>query len=72
MKDFLGNDLSTGDRVVLTAPNYRSLVKATVIGFTPKNVRVESNNTWNYSKDGKVQQYLSAPDFLVKIKEESL
>jgi len=68
VKDFLGNDLALGDEVVLTAPNYRHFVKAKVIKFTPKKVRVEYLNTWNFpSGNGLRLEYLSDPEFLVKI-----
>lgn len=67
MKDFLGNELQIGDEVVLTAPKYRMFTKAKIIAFTPKKVRVQYNNTWNYGPKGYVEEYLSESDFLVKI-----
>jgi len=66
MKDFLGNILEIGDEVVLTAPKYRMFTRAKVIAFTPKRVRVQYNNTWNYGSKGRVEEYLSEPKFLVK------
>jgi len=66
MKDFLGNILEIGDEVVLTAPKYRMFTKAKVIAFTPKKVRVQFNNTWNYGPKGHIEEYLSEPDFIVK------
>jgi hypothetical protein len=73
-KDFLKNELAIGDTVVLIAPNYRHLVKAKIIAFTAKNVRVEFNNTWNHGPKGDIQQVLQSPDQLVKIpgKENAL
>jgi hypothetical protein len=68
MKDFLGQEISIGDTVVLTAPKYRHFVKAKVIQFTPKKVRVEFNNTWNFGPKGYIETYLSESDFLVVIK----
>ena len=68
MKDFLGQEISIGDTVVLTAPEYRHFVKAKVIQFTPKKVRVEFNNTWNFGSIGFMVTYLSESDFLVVIK----
>lgn len=65
MKDFLGNQLDIGDEVVLTAPQYRHLVKAKVIAFTPKKVRVEYSNTWTYGAQGQLQEYLSESNFLI-------
>ena len=68
MKDFLGNELEIDDYVVLTAPFYRHFARGKIIQFTPKKVRVEYTNNWNYS-DGMICNYLSDPEFLVKIKE---
>lgn len=65
MKDFLGKELNIDDEVVLTAPQYRFFVKAKIIAFTPKKVRVEYYNTWNHSSYR--QEYLSEPDFLIRI-----
>ena len=39
--DYLCQQLDIGDRVVLSAPGYNSLSKATVIAFTPKMVKVK-------------------------------
>ena len=70
MKDFLGKQLDVGDEVVLTAPQYRHLVKAKVVAFTPKKVRVEYSNTWNISGSQEyLQEYLSEPNFLVIAKK---
>ena len=67
MKDFLGKELAIGDTVVLTAPSYRMFTKAKIIAFTPKKVRVEYNNTWNFGPKGFIETYLSEPDFLIKV-----
>lgn len=66
MKDIFGEELLEGDVVAVTPKNYRGLVKATIIGFTAQNVRVEYNNTWNFGKPGKLEQYLVPPSSLVK------
>ena len=51
MKDFLGNILSVGDRVVVTSADYKVLTSGKVIGFTTKRVKVATGNyktnTWN-------------------------
>lgn len=60
MKDFLGKELELGDLVVTTRPNYRDFVKAKIIAFTPKKVRVEYND---YA--GRPDTYLSEPNFLI-------
>ena len=66
MKDFLGNELSVGDKVITIIPNYRGLVLATVIKFTPKKVRVSYKNTWNY-RDGYYTELIQDPCQLVKM-----
>lgn len=66
-KDFLGKELAIGDTVILVAPGYRHLCKATIIAFTPKQVRVEYSNTWNHGDEGYVQQIIQLPSQLVRI-----
>lgn len=63
IKDFLGNDLNIGDKVVLTRPRYREFVMATIVAFTPQKVRVEYKRHYGNS----IGEYLSEPNFLVKI-----
>ena len=65
MEDFFGRELSIGDVVAVEAPRYRMLVKATVVAFTPKQVRVEYINNWN-SSEGRVESYLTSPAHLIK------
>lgn len=67
MKDFLGKQLELGDTVVITAPRYRQFALATVIAFTPKLVRVEYINNWNYQPPGRLECYICEPSFLVKV-----
>ena len=67
MKDFLGKELELHDEVVFTAPSYRHLVKGKIIAFTPKKVRIEYINDWNFHKS--VQEYLSEPNFLILAKK---
>lgn len=43
MKDILGNELKNGDKIVFAHAYYGQgyyLTQGTVVGFTPKNVRV--------------------------------
>lgn len=68
MKDFLNNDLAIGDTVVLMVPNYRSFVKGKIFEFTPKQVRVEYTNTWNYG-NGLRYEILQYPSQLIKVVE---
>jgi hypothetical protein len=66
MKDFIGQELSIGDTVVTTPKHYRGLVKAVIISFTPKQVRVLYKNTWNFVV-GVDEYYLTYPNSVVKI-----
>lgn len=61
MKDFLGKQLFEGDDVVTTPKNYRGLVKAKVVGFTPKQVRVVYINNWNYGNPGREEHFSYLP-----------
>lgn len=66
MKDILDQELAVGDDVITTPKNYRGLVKAKIVGFTPKKVRVVYMNTWNYGHPGRDEDFLTPPDTLVK------
>ena len=68
MKDFLDNELAIGDEVVATPKNYRGLVRAQIVAFTPQQVRVKYLNTWNYGAPGREENFLTPPNTLVKIK----
>jgi hypothetical protein len=60
MKDFFDRELKIDDVVAFERPRYRELVKGTVVGFTPQQVRVE----WY---DGKyAHAYLTPPTHLIK------
>lgn len=68
MKDFIGQELAIGNRVAFTAPQYRHLCQGTIKAFTPTKVRVEYINTWNFGKGNtRTTEYLSEPDFLIRI-----
>jgi hypothetical protein len=67
MKDFLDKELNIGDEVIVVAPSYRQLIRAKIIAFTPKQVRVSFQNTWNYNDPGKYTEFLQPPDQLVKV-----
>ena len=41
MKDFLGNPLADGDKVIITVPNYREFAKGVVMRHTQCYVFVE-------------------------------
>lgn len=67
MKDYLGQQLAVGDKVVMIAPRYRSLVVGTITAFTDLNVRVDYTNTWNFRAPGRSMKILQSPDQLVKV-----
>jgi hypothetical protein len=41
MKDFNNNPLALGDYVAFLEPNYRHMVQGRIVGFTPKQIRIE-------------------------------
>lgn len=41
MKDFLGNELKVGDKVVCLEKDYKNLIHATVVKLTEKTIFVE-------------------------------
>ena len=65
-KDLINQDLHIGDPVVMRMPSYSDICIGTVIGLTPKKVRVEYTNTWNYSK-GQKENILVSSMSLFKI-----
>ena len=67
MIDFVGNELSLGNSVVLMAPQYRMFVVGKIIAFTPKNVRVAFINTWNFGPSGRYSEVLQDSTQLVRI-----
>lgn len=66
MRDFLGNELQIGDFVAFTRPGYRGLCVGKILAFTPKSIRVEYTNNWNYS-DGKVDTFLTSTSGVYKV-----
>ena len=66
MKDYFGNELSIGDRVAFYASNYRSFTTGTIVKFTPKQVKVEYINNWNYAEPGVSMTYLAYPNMFIK------
>lgn len=65
MKDFFGNDIRVGDTVALIPNHYRSLVEGKVISLTPKQVRIEYFNTWNFGEK-VAEETIRYPDTLIK------
>lgn len=66
MKDYFGSELNIGDTVAFYAPGYRHFTTGTVIAFTPKQVRVEYMNTWNYGGAGSRYEYLAYPKMFIR------
>lgn len=60
MKDFFGAELSIGDDVACITRHYRDLTLGTVVGVTPKQVRVE------YTVDRRTETTLRYPAVLIK------
>lgn len=46
MKDFLGNEVEVGDKVVCIEKGYSNLVRAVVTKITPQNIKVKYPK-WN-------------------------
>ena len=69
MKDFLDNDLIVGDEVVFMCPNYRFLIKGTIVDFTPQKIRIEYNNTWNFGPEGYMKTFLATSDQVMKLRD---
>jgi len=66
MRDFFNNELAVGDRVAFIPNGYRDLAVATIVAFTPKQVRVSYVNTWNYGLPGRPDETLRHPKTLIK------
>jgi hypothetical protein len=65
MKDFLNQDLATGDFVVMMRPGYRELMVGRVDGLTPKKVRVKYQPHWD--KNGNLENVVIDSTNLVKL-----
>jgi len=61
VKDFIGQELVVGDVVVTTPKNYRGLIKAKVVAFTPQKVRV------GYRWQGHDVDYLAENTAVVRV-----
>ena len=72
MKDFFGQNLAIGDQVAFEAPGYRHLALGIIVSFTPKNVRLEYLNTWNYGSPGRLEEFLTSSQSLIKKQDKTL
>jgi hypothetical protein len=53
MQDIVKQELTVGNMVVFNPPKYKGLVTGTVIGFTPKMIKVKYSAFWVRSfRDG--------------------
>lgn len=52
-KDFLGNKVNIGDKVIFQAPDYRMFTIGTVITKANKSCQIEYLNTWNFPSEGR-------------------
>jgi hypothetical protein len=68
MKDFLGNDLQVGDKVVMLLPNYRSFIYAKIVRFTKCFVIVTYEEKWGANRE-RVSHYerKQEPTQLIKV-----
>lgn len=63
-KDFHGNELRVGDKVVVAPKYYRGLTNARIIGLTPKKVRLEYRDHCNV-----LQEYLIEGAYTLKYED---
>lgn len=65
MKDFLGNELNVGDKVVYVRRNYRDLATGEVVSIGPKKVTItEKEFGQTYRFPSQVVKYCSPnPEF---------
>jgi hypothetical protein len=59
-KDYFGVPIDIGDWVAVEQPRYRNLVSAKVVGFTPKQVRLQ------YLHQRSWHDYLCYPNVMVR------
>ena len=67
-KDFLGNEINIGDRVIFEAPIYRSFAIGTVVTKAEKTCQIQYINNWNYPEGEAMvvrqvyEQIIKCPD----------
>lgn len=66
MKDFIGQEVKVGDKVVCLEKGYNNLVKATVTKITPQNIKVK------YPKWNSDYEVLRSRIQFVKVSDESI
>lgn len=55
MKDFIGNEVTVGDKVVFIEPDYHNLTFGTVCKINPKSVTVEYNHRGRKEKTARFE-----------------
>jgi hypothetical protein len=73
MKDFNGNTLVLGDIVAFLEPNYRHMTQGRVVGFTPKQIRIEFTPFYARSGtryEGKIETALREHNYVAKIQQK--
>ena len=72
MKDFNGNSLALGDFVAFLEPNYRHMVQGRVVGFTPKQIRIEFKPYYynRINRDVDTQTCLRESGYVAKIQQK--
>lgn len=61
MKDFIGNEVHVGDKVVCIEKDYKNLIPGEIVKLTPKAMKVKYGEGW---REDVVLRY---PDQVVKI-----
>lgn len=71
MQDFLYRELAVDDIVAFDGPNGSGMVVGRVIGFTPKQIRIQPlSKNYSWASDGKgITRY---PMQCVKVPEEEI
>lgn len=65
MKDFIGQELQVGDRVVFVQEHYTALATGQIVKFTKMGARIKADPNQQTVYDGKL--YLRFADQLVKV-----
>jgi hypothetical protein len=67
MKDFNKNELAVGDFVAMLPPNYRHMVQGRVVGFTPKQIKIEWLPDYNRRHGRPPEVCTREPGYVAKI-----
>lgn len=66
MQDFFGNPLEVGDSVAITPHGYKHLVLGTVVGFTPKMVKVSYPRVITWRQHSEITLINRSPNEVIK------